>query len=86
MGQNLYVTFFWTDLRHSFDIVWTEVGFSVQSLSNHPKETSTEGCEMEALFPKLLRRWQDFEVQKIGFGADLGADIDDSSRSNCSSE
>ena len=33
--------FFWTDLWQNFDIVWTEVGFSVQSLSNHPLISST---------------------------------------------
>ena len=47
--QALYMTSFWTDLGQALDKLWTEVGFSVQSLCNQPKSTS-----WSQLVPKFI--------------------------------
>ena len=38
-----YMTCFWTVLGRGLDRGWTNIGFSVQNLSNQPKLTSTGG-------------------------------------------
>ena len=48
-GQTLYMTFFGTYLGQGLDEVWTEVGFSVQSLSNQPSSSSTHSPYANAI-------------------------------------
>ena len=40
-GQSLYFTIYWTDIWQGLDRDWSEIGFGVQSLSNHPRYRST---------------------------------------------
>ena len=42
----LYMTSFRTDLGQALDMLWTEVGFCVQSPSNQPKSTSTHNVSL----------------------------------------
>ena len=39
-GQGLYFSIHWTHFWQTFDRVWTEIGFHIQSLSNQPMGNS----------------------------------------------
>ena len=60
--QTLYMTCFWTVLGRGLDRGWTNIGFSVQYLSNQPKLTSTNVQNMFKICTIPSNRFEtDFE-------------------------